>query len=189
MSYSTVRKIFFATMTATAFALSLCSPANAGGLIGDIINSVAPGIGTKLDRWNAANGNVVDHIGAAAAEIVVPGAGQALEGYYAYNRGGIGGLVTHEMNGGTAPLPDPQDVITDQINSVIQQNLPDPEDVITGQVDSMVRQNLPTLGEVYDLVDSAIEQVLPDSSEVDDDMTNIRSDVDQDDADNDDDNE
>jgi len=36
-------------------------PSSAGGLIGDLLNEVAPGLGTQLDDINKNLGNPIDH--------------------------------------------------------------------------------------------------------------------------------
>jgi hypothetical protein len=57
--------------------------------LGDIVNQVAPGVGTQLDQLNHNLGNPVDHTIAAGANAVVPGSGVALEGAWAVQRSGI----------------------------------------------------------------------------------------------------
>jgi hypothetical protein len=39
----------------------LCSTANVGGFLDDIINQVAPGVGTALDEAHAQAGRPLDH--------------------------------------------------------------------------------------------------------------------------------
>jgi hypothetical protein len=45
---------------------------------------------------NAHLGNPFDHGVAIVCDAYLPGCGEALEGYYAYNRGGVEGLIDHE---------------------------------------------------------------------------------------------
>ncbi|WP_339036301.1 hypothetical protein WHZ78_02395 [Bradyrhizobium symbiodeficiens] len=74
-----------AAMLATAaLALVLTAPAAhaRGGFLGKAINKVAPGVGTKLDKWHAKAGKPLDHaknvaVG-AVANSVVPGSGPAV---------------------------------------------------------------------------------------------------------------
>lgn len=76
---------------ALASTVSLAATgASAQGFIGGLIDQVVPGLGTTLDQANAALGNPVDHAGAAILEAYVPGAGQALEGAWAIQRGQYG---------------------------------------------------------------------------------------------------
>jgi hypothetical protein len=93
-------RLAIAMVTAGTLAIGTVSAANAGGLLGDMLNGFIPGLGTTLDQWNADNRNVVDHAVAGLAESVFPGAGEVIEGYYAYNRGGIPGLFEHELGEG-----------------------------------------------------------------------------------------
>jgi hypothetical protein len=99
-----IRKMTISLLTATALAFAVSSSANAGGLLGDVLNSVTgTDIGTQLDDWNADNDNIVDHAVAAVADYYLPGSGRAIEGYYAYNREGLGGLIEEQMNSDQDP--------------------------------------------------------------------------------------
>ena len=94
-----IRKTTIALVTATALFAAATTSASAGGLIGDFLNTVTgTDIGTQLDAVNDQLGNPVDHFVARACDAYLPGCGAAMEGYYAYNRGGVEGLIEHEMN-------------------------------------------------------------------------------------------
>jgi hypothetical protein len=114
MVMNSIRKIALSFTVATAVSLALAANANAGGVLGDIINSVAPGVGTALDRANAQLGNPVDHAAAAAANAYVPGAGTAMEAYWAAQRSGVlpqnpvGRPANVPPMGGAAPMPNMQ---------------------------------------------------------------------------------
>jgi hypothetical protein len=95
----TIRKMTISLLTAAVLAFAVSSGANAGGLLGDFLNGVTDtDIGTQLDEWNADNGNIVDHTFAGIADYYLPGSGEAIEGYYTYNREGLGGLIEEQMN-------------------------------------------------------------------------------------------
>lgn len=82
-----MRKILTTVISASALAGAV-NTANAGGVFGDLINNVAPGVGTALDQANAAAGRPFDHAAAAFAEGMMPGAGTALEGAWAVQNAG-----------------------------------------------------------------------------------------------------
>lgn len=68
------------------------SNANAGGFLADtFIRPFSPQLADDADKLNHNLGNPVDHTAAAIAEAYVPGAGQAMEGYWAMQRSG--GLI------------------------------------------------------------------------------------------------
>lgn len=64
---------------AGCIALTVSANAMAGGFVGDLIDNVAPGVGTALNRLNHDAGRPFDHAVAGALEAYVPGAGTALE--------------------------------------------------------------------------------------------------------------
>ena len=85
-----LKSVFFAAAIAVGLGVvAVSSSAHAGGFLGDIINQVAPGVGTQLDQLNHNLGNPVDHAGAAALDAWAPGAGRALELGWQVQRRGI----------------------------------------------------------------------------------------------------
>ena len=82
------RKFVFSTLIAAGLAISFTAQANACGVIGCIVDSVAPGVGTALDKANAAAGRPFDHAVAGAMNAYVPGSGTALEAGWAIQRSG-----------------------------------------------------------------------------------------------------
>jgi hypothetical protein len=93
-----IRKMTISLLVASVLAFAVSSSADAGGLLGDFINDVTgTDIGTQLDELNADNGNIVDHAAAAVADYYLPGSGEVIEGYYTYNREGVGGLIQEEL--------------------------------------------------------------------------------------------
>lgn len=82
-------------MCSTSTALAQLPKENTG-FLGDIVNQVASGVGTQLDQLNHHLGNPVDHAIAAGADVLAPGAGSALETYWAAQRAGL-------LNGGNRP--------------------------------------------------------------------------------------
>jgi len=73
--------------TVVAFS-AISGSAHAGGVGGDLINKIVPGLGTALDEINHRMGNPVDHAAAAVLDVYVPGAGRALETGWALQRSG-----------------------------------------------------------------------------------------------------
>lgn len=106
-------KSVLSTLT-IACGVCVAVPAHAGGFFGDLINTVAPGVGTTLDQLNARAGNPVDHAAAAAIDGFVPGAGQALEAGWAIQRSGllngIGQPAAARAPAATAGYVPPQNV-------------------------------------------------------------------------------
>jgi hypothetical protein len=85
-----IKRILQAAAIASVAALSLSSvSAHACGVVGCLLDSVAPGVGTALDRANAQAGQPFDHAAAAALDSFVPGAGRLLEGGWALQRSGM----------------------------------------------------------------------------------------------------
>jgi hypothetical protein len=58
---------FLAAGLVVASVAAFSTPASAGGVLGDIINQVAPGVGTALDQAHTQMGRPLDHVGATAA--------------------------------------------------------------------------------------------------------------------------
>jgi hypothetical protein len=93
---NSIRKTTLALVLAATLAVTASSSARAGGLVGDFLNSVTgTDIGTQLDDLNGDLGNPFDHGVAIVCDAYLPGCGEALEDYYAYNRGGVSGLIDH----------------------------------------------------------------------------------------------
>jgi hypothetical protein len=105
-----MKRLAILILTAGSLAIGSASAANAQGFLGGIIDDLIPGLGTTLDQINDANGNVFDHAVAGIVGTVMPGATEAIELYYIYNRGGVPGLVEHELGvdgyDNSAPQPD-----------------------------------------------------------------------------------
>jgi hypothetical protein len=106
-----MKRLAILIATAGSLAIGSVSAASAQGFFGGIIDGVVPGLGTMLDQINDANGNVVDHAVAGIAGTVIPGATEAIELYYIYNRDGVPGLVEHELgvDGYDNSTPQPDD--------------------------------------------------------------------------------
>ena len=91
-------KIAIALLLAIGLTVLAVSDGHSEGLLGGFLNDITgTDIGSQLADWNARNGNVVDHAAAAATDYFVPGAGRAMEGYYTYNREGLGGLIEEQL--------------------------------------------------------------------------------------------
>jgi hypothetical protein len=95
-TWSAVRKSSLAAVLAgVSFAPNFALEAKACGLLGCVINQVAPGAGDALDKIHKDLGRPLDHAAnagaGAAADIVVPGSGPAgtggLEALDAQNHG------------------------------------------------------------------------------------------------------
>ncbi|TBG08437.1 hypothetical protein ELG79_36565 [Rhizobium leguminosarum] len=90
-----------AGLFATTILIAANGSAHACGVVGCIFNSVVPGAGDVLDDVNRQAGKPFDHAVAAAAEAYVPGAGQAMEEYWALQDAG----VFNQQGGQPAPAP------------------------------------------------------------------------------------
>lgn len=94
-----------ASMIAAAFTTAVSASAcdlSRGGFLAGVGKCIAPDAAPVLDALDDLNGqlgNPIDHAGAAALDTFVPGAGQALEGAWAIQRG-MGG-----MPGAPSPIP------------------------------------------------------------------------------------
>src|SRR5262249_13726194 len=98
---NSIRNLAIVAAVVGTFAVGMSSAANAGGFLGGIIEDLCGncGVGDTLDQLNNDLGNPVDHGGAILCDIYLPGCGEVMEGYYAYNRGGVDGLIDHELDG------------------------------------------------------------------------------------------
>ena len=74
-----IRNIVLALATVSSLAIAGGAPANACGIIGCIVNQVAPGVGDQLDDWHNRAGRPLDHLAnqaaGSAADYVAPGSG------------------------------------------------------------------------------------------------------------------
>jgi len=82
----TFHSSLIALVTITALG---ASSAQAGGFLGDLINVVAPGVGTQLDQWNHNLGYPTEHVTAGIVDSFVPGAGNALRTGWAMQYSGM----------------------------------------------------------------------------------------------------
>jgi len=77
-----MKRILAAVIAVAALASMTTPKAQACGVIGCLVNQVAPGAGDALDDENAKLGKPFDHTAAALLNAVVPGSGEVLEGYW-----------------------------------------------------------------------------------------------------------
>src|SRR5436190_7807190 len=88
---------FFASMKKTGLVLAIAAPAMAGSAYADCSPGFLANLtceagiidedtANTLDDVNAALGNPVDHAIAEGADVFLPGAGQAMEGYWELQR-------------------------------------------------------------------------------------------------------
>lgn len=92
-------------VSSLALATIASNGAQAQGFLGGIINQIAPGVRTEMDRINHNLGNPVDHAAAAALDTFVPGSGGAVEAGWAVQRSGM--LDDGRGTRGDTPVPMP----------------------------------------------------------------------------------
>jgi hypothetical protein len=102
---NTKLRIFAATTSLAMSAAILPAPAYAGGFIGDVIDQVAPGVGTALNQLNRDLGHPTEAAGAAVIDAYIPGGGRVAQ--QVWNRNANGGRFT-QPNGPQQSFPQQQ---------------------------------------------------------------------------------
>lgn len=103
-----LRKILATAFSTSVIAL-VANTAHAGGVLGDLINNVVPGLGTVLDQQNAAAGHPFEGAVAAAADSYIPGAGAVLGAGWAAQYGqGQSAARPQQQNGQGQQYPATQ---------------------------------------------------------------------------------
>jgi|GEM_PF-6687867 len=97
-----IRKI--AAIACSTAVFGIAPVAKADGVIGGLINQVAPGVGTALDRANHDLGHPFENAVAQGADAVLPGSGAVLQAGWAIQRGlNVPGAAPQA--GGQGPMP------------------------------------------------------------------------------------